>query len=187
MLSSFSVFLYRVASWKLLLLTVLLFALFPTYILKNLAARMNAAAGHEVGPIDLVFGYDPARVIRMVAAYGSEGRAIYAQGEMTADIAYPIVYTFMACVILSLLFRNRTYVPFRAVNVLPVAILIIDLIENACIVFLLRAYPRSSVALASFCSAVTNLKWVVLFAVVGLILYGLLRLAIGSENRLRTN
>ncbi len=178
MLTSLSTFLYRIASWKTLLPALILDVLFPAYILKNLEARMNALAGKPIGPIDLLFGYDPARISRMVADYGPGGRAIYAQGELTADIVYPIVYTFLFCIILSLLFRNRSYAPFRLVNVLPVGALLFDLLENVCIVYLLKTFPDSSVAVASLCSAVTNLKWAVSLVVIVLILYGLTRMTV---------
>lgn len=186
MLNSLSAFLYRIASWKTLLLAVALYVPFPAYFLKNLEAQMNAFAGKAIGPIDLLLGYNPVRINEMVAAYGPEGRAIYATGELTADIAYPIIYTFLFCIILSLLFRNRTYAPFRLVNVVPVGILGFDLLENACIVYLLKTYPAESVGVASLCSVFTNLKWVVSLMVIGLMLYGLVRLAMGGRQRRAT-
>ena len=138
---------------------------------------MNAFAGSTIGPIDLLFGYNPARINEMVAAYGQDGRAVYASGELTIDIAYPIIYTFLFCLILSLLFRKRVYAHFRLVNVLPVGILVFDLLENVCIVYLLKNYPAASSGVASICSVFTNLKWVVSFVVLGLVVYGLVRLA----------
>ncbi|GAB3987544.1 hypothetical protein GCM10028807_08030 [Spirosoma daeguense] len=177
MLATLSIFFNRIASWKTLLLAIALYVVFPAYILKNLEIRMNAAAGKSIGPIDLLMGYDPGRVNEMVAAYGSEGRAIYALGEMTADVIYPIVYTTLFCIILSLLFRNRSYAPFSRINVLPVFVLIVDFLENACIVYLLKSYPESSEQVAVLCSVFTNLKWALFFGVVGLIIYGLLRMA----------
>jgi hypothetical protein len=177
MFTKLSTFFYRIASWKTLLLAVALYIPFPAYILKNLEVRMNALAGQKIGPIDLLFGYDPGRVSHMVSAYGSEGRAIYAQGLLTIDIAYPIIYTSLCCIIFSLLFRNKTYTPFRLVNVVPVIVQAFDLLENACIVYLLKTYPQSSAAVASFCSVFTNLKWLTFLIVIALILYGFVRLA----------
>ena len=179
MLNTLSSFFYRVASWKTLLLGVVLDALFPAYFFRNLEAHMNALAGKAVGPIDLLIGYVPDQITQLVADYGSEGRAVYARGEMTIDIAYPIVYTCLFCIILSLLYRNRTYAPFQLVNIVPVGIGVFDLLENACIVYLLKSYPEQSATIASLCSVFTNLKWGVTAVVVGLFLYGLS--AIGAE------
>lgn len=176
MLTALSSLFYRIASWKTLLLGLVLYVPFPAYLLKNLEAQMNALAGKAVGPIDLLFGYNPAKISQMVADYGPEGRAIYAQGELTTDIVYPLIYTFLFCTILSLLFRNRAYAPFRLVNVLPVGIWAFDLIENACIVYLLKSYPQASEAVASLCSVLTNLKWGVTLVVAVVFVYGLVRM-----------
>ncbi|GAB3505053.1 hypothetical protein GCM10027341_36080 [Spirosoma knui] len=178
MLTSLSTFLYRIASWKTLLVAMLLYVPFPAYILRTLEANMNALAGQTLGPIDLLIGYDPAKIQQMVAAYGPEGRAIYAQGELTADIAYPFIYTLLFCLILSLLFRSRLYTSFQLINIVPLIALLFDLLENGCIIYLLKAYPTSSDLIASLCSVFTNLKWAAFLLVVGLTLYGLVRLTL---------
>jgi hypothetical protein len=183
MLAALSTFFYRIASWKILLLAIVLYIPFPAYFFKNLEANMNAQAGRPVGPIDLLVGYDPARVSEMVDAYGTKGRAIYAQGELTLDLAYPFIYTFLFCIILTLLFRHRTYTSFRLVNVLPVGILFFDLLENCCIVYLLKTYPDPSLVVTSLCSLLTNLKWTVTMIVLGLVLYGLVKMAMRSNQR----
>jgi hypothetical protein len=183
MLSALSTFFYRISSWKTLLLGIALYVPFPAYILRNLAARLNTLAGHAVDPIDLLVGYDPNRVQQLVEDYGPEGRAVYAQGELTADIAYPFIYTFLFCVILTLLFRHRTYTSFRLVNVLPVGILVFDLLENSCIVYLLNTFPNTSYVIASLCSVMTNLKWTVTMIVLGLVIYGLVKMAIRSSRQ----
>lgn len=162
---------------------MVLYVPFPAYIFNNLEARMNALAGHSVGPIDLLVGYDPIRIQRMIEDYGPEGRAVYAQGELTADLAYPFIYTFLFCVILTLLFRHRKYNSFRLVNVLPVGILVSDLLENSCIVYLLKAFPNSPYVVASLCSVLTNLKWTVTMIVLGLVIYGLTKMAIRNGQR----
>ncbi len=184
MIRSLSAFFYRIASWKTLLLGILLFIPFPTYILRSLEERMNALAGQPLGPIDLLIGYNPVRIERMIAAYGAEGRAIYARGELTTDLIYPIIYSLLFCVILSLLFRNRPNALFRRVNLLPLVILLLDLLENACIVYLLGHYPSTSITVASLCSLITNVKWAVSAIVVGLTLYGLVRLALNWNQTL---
>ena len=126
MLASLSTRLYRFASWKTLVLGWLLFALFPGYILKSVEERLNTLAGRSVGPVDLLFGYDPDRIQQMVASYGPEGRAVYARAELTADVVYPIIYSTLLGIMLSLVFRNRPYAPFRLVNILPLAINPVD-------------------------------------------------------------
>ncbi|GAB3941538.1 hypothetical protein GCM10028805_04820 [Spirosoma harenae] len=181
MLTTLSAFFYRIASWKTLLLALVLYIPFPAYVFKNLEAEMNALAGKEIGPIDLLVGYKPAKIIQMVGDYGPDARALYATGELTDDIAYPLIYTFLFCIILSLLFRNRTFTPFQLVNILPLAVWGFDLLENISIVYLLKSYPQLSEGIASLCSILTNLKWASFAVVVGLVLYGLVRLAVARQ------
>ncbi|WP_080053987.1 hypothetical protein [Spirosoma aerolatum] len=181
MLPALSSFFYRIASWKTLLLGLALYIPFPAYIFKHLEADMNALAGKSLGPIDLLIGYDPGRVMQMVSEYGPEARALYARGELTDDLAYPLIYTFLLCIILSLLFRNRSYAPFQFVNIVPIWIWAFDLLENLCIVYLLKCYPETSTAVASICSVLTNLKWAAFAVVLGLIVYGFVRWVISRR------
>ena len=183
MLNNLSTFFYRISSWKTLLLAIGFFIPFPAYFLRNLEASINAATGQSIDLIDALVGYSPIRISQMIEEYGMLGRAVYAQGELTVDVAYPFIYTFLFCVLLTLLFRHRTYTSFRLVNLLPVSILIIDLLENSCIVYLLKVYPTTSPVVTAFCSLLTNLKWTVTAIVLGLIVYGLVKLAIRSGHR----
>ncbi|AKD57768.1 hypothetical protein [Spirosoma radiotolerans] len=183
MLNNLSTLFYRISSWKTLLLAIGLFVPFPAYFLKNLEASINAQAGQPIGPIDLLVGYNPTRINQMVAEYGPTGRAIYTQGELTIDVAFPFIYTFLFCILLTLLFRHRTYTSFRLVNLLPVSILVFDLLENSCIVYLLNSYPATSRVVTAFCSLLTNLKWTVTAIILGLIVYGLVKLAMRSGHQ----
>ncbi len=180
MFRSLSNFFYRIASWKILLLALVLDASFPVYFFRIAEERLNAFAGAAIGPIDLLFGYDPARIQRMVAAYGPEGRAYYAQTELTTDVASPIVDTFFFCIVLSLLFRHKPYTLFRTVNMVPVASMGFDFLENTGIVTLLRAYPDALPTVAALTSAIMLLKWVATGVTVGLVLYGLVRWVVGK-------
>ena len=177
MLRSLSAWFYRIASWKTFLLGLVLYIPFPAYFFKNLEAQMNAFAGKAIGPIDLLmFEFNPQKILQMVADYGPEGRAIYAQGEMTLDIVYPFIYTFLFSVILSLLYRNKSYAPFLLVNIVPVFFIFFDFLENACIIYLLNTYPDASLSVATLCSILSNIKWAGLVIELGLAVYGLIRL-----------
>lgn len=184
MLYSLSAFFYRIASWKILLITIPFYMSFPGYFFKTIETKLNAYAGKAIGPIDLLmFNVDVDKVLDMVAAYGPEGRPYYAFGELTADLVYPLVYTFLLCVFLSLLFRQKSYSPFYLVNVLPFAVLLSDYLENTCIVTLLNTFPDTSRTVATLCMVCSNLKWAGFLLCLGLILYGLLRLLINQLSR----
>ena len=177
MISSLSAFFYRIASWKTLLLGILLYLPIPIFILGPLEKQLNAYAGYEVGPIDLlIFKFDPVKIGKMVADYGPEGRAVYSQGVLIDDTIYPIVYTFLFCVVLSLLYRHRVPAFWLLINVFPLTGLVLDLAENAFIITLLQSYPEPLPAVAVLCSLCTNLKWTSLAITVLLAVYGLIRL-----------
>ena len=183
MLTSLSSTLYRISSWKTLAVALVLFIPFPAFFFKILESRMNLQASEAIGPIDLVVGFKPELILEMVAAYSPYGRDVYALGELTIDIAYPIIYTFLLSTILSLLFRKRMNRGFSLVNILPLPVLDFDLMENACIIALLKMYPNTSFTLASICSILTNLKWAMFLIVLGFMLYGLALLALESRTR----
>jgi hypothetical protein len=175
-MKTLSQFLNRIANIKLLIFLFLIYAIFPAFFLKNAEEKINQLAGKKIGVIDLTLGFNPQKTLQMVADYGDEARAYYAQTEMTTDVIYPIVYALLFGVILSLLYRNKVYKPFSWINLLPFVALIFDYLENICIVSLLQNYPSQSLNTATFCEVFKMLKWIAFGISVVLILYGLIRL-----------
>jgi hypothetical protein len=169
-------FLNRIANWKTLVFLLAIYVSFPAYWLKNAETTINKLAGKPVGPIDLTVGFNPTRTLQMVADYGPEARAYYARTELTTDLIYPIVYSFLLAVILTMLFRNKPYKPFGWVTLLPFVSLIFDYLENATIVTMLTSYPAQSPTLAVLCEVAKLLKWLSFGLVVIFVLYGLFRL-----------
>ncbi|GAB3265858.1 hypothetical protein GCM10027347_33880 [Larkinella harenae] len=177
MIRSLSALFYRIASWKTLLLAVLLYVPIPLLILGPLEKQLNTYAGYEIGPIDLLIGeVNPAKIQQMVADYGPEGRAVYAQGALIDDTIYPIVYTFFFCIILSLLHRRRATGSGPLFNIFPLVVLVLDLVENALIITLLNGYPTPLPTLAVGCVIATNMKWASFGVTLVLAIYGLVRL-----------
>ena len=169
-------FLNRIANWKTLLLLLVIDAGFAAYWLPNAEATINRLAGKPLGPIDLTMGFDPARTLQMVADYGPAARAYYRQMELTLDVIYPLVYSLLFAVVLTLLFRHKPYKPFGWVTLLPLVGWGFDYLENAAIVGLLTTYPAQSTALAVVCEVAKSGKWLSFALVVGFSLYGLFRL-----------
>jgi hypothetical protein len=168
-------FLDRIANWKTLVFLLIVYVSFPAYWLENAGITINKLAGKPVSPIDLTFGYNPTRTLQMVADYGPEARAYYARTELTTDLIYPIVYSLLLAVILTLLFRTSKYKPFAAVALLPFLSLIFDYLENATIVTMLNTYPNQSVTVAVLCELFKLAKWLSFGLTIAFILYGLFR------------
>jgi len=172
MLRSLSTFFYAWASGQRLVAVLIVYLLFPGFLLPRLQARMQG------DPIALLFfRFDTDLIRTMIEGYGKEGRAAYALGETTLDVLYPLIYTTLFCLVLSLLYRNpqrnpAAYAPFALVNLVPIGILVADLLENTCIVYLLEAYPRFSEPVAILCTLFSAGKWALSLVTLSLALYG---------------
>lgn len=180
-MTKISSFLDRIANWKTLLLFVAIYVFFASYVFPNAEKKINELAGKTIGIIDITLGFNPQQTLDMVAEYGDAARAYYAQTEMTADVAYPIVYSFLFGIILTLLYRGKSY---SWVNTVPFLTLFFDYIENINIVILLKTFPQQSSLFAIFCEIFKFLKWASLVVIVVLILAGLISVAL---NRIKAS
>ena len=141
----------------------------------------KALAGHAALKIlDLRFGFSPAEAHELLEALGEPGRAQYRLLETTLDLVYPLVYTGLFVLLLSLLYRQAIAVgsSLRAVNLLPFLVLLMDYLENAGIVRMINRFPEQSDALARWVSGLNQAKWIVFFVVVGIAVFGLGRAAL---------
>lgn len=175
-MKSLSNFIEKIANWKSLVALLAIYMLFNVYFLKNAENEINKLAGKTIGVIDLTFSFDPNRTLNMMADYGASARSYYARTEMTTDVLYPIVYAFLLGVILTLLYRNKSYKPHAFINLLPFSSLAFDYLENLNIVTLLNTFPEQSYTIAVLCEIFKMLKWLSFGFSVFFILYGLIRL-----------
>jgi hypothetical protein len=150
------VLLAKISRVPVLVALLAFYLLFALYILPNGANEM------ETGPLDLKFSYSPATAYEMIEAYGEQGRARYARSAMTMDVAYPIVYTLMFIVWISLALKGTNLSPTRQcwVSMSPLSVFILDLTENAGIVAMLKTYPDQHNTLATATSLATSAKWI---------------------------
>ncbi|AEI49830.1 hypothetical protein Runsl_3466 [Runella slithyformis DSM 19594] len=170
-----STFFYRISNRKILVGLIALYLVFPGYFLKNAETQINTLSGKVLAPIDLTMGFTPDRTLQMVEQYGPAARDYYATVEMTIDVIYPLVYTCLFAVILSLLYYRKSYRPFALVNVFPLVTLLFDYLENITIVTLLKSYPDMSMTVATFCEIFKMLKWFTFAVTALLVIYGLLK------------
>jgi hypothetical protein len=176
-MQTLSNFLNRISNWKTLSVTLVLYLFCAGVLLKNAETKINELAQRTVGIIDITIGFNPQRTLTMVQDYGDAARAYYARTEMTLDVLYPIVYTSLFCIILTLLFRNKSYKPFKYANLLPFMVMIFDFSENISIVTLLKTFPNTSKTVLFLCEIFKMGKWLSLGVMIVFVLYGLLRLA----------
>jgi len=138
------------------------------------------ALGGESGaaPLDLMFSYSPGQAYDLIESYGPGVRHSYAISAMTLDVAYPLTYSLLFSVWLTLLLKSDSR-RVCVIRMLPFVILVFDQLENSGIVVMLLSFPQRLDVLATATSLATSLKWVfaltVIVLTVGLSLHKLFR------------
>ena len=166
----------RYANWMTLIGLLALYLLFGAVILANAEKKINTLAGKEVGVIDLQLGFNPKHTLQMVEDYGEQGRAYFRHTELTLDIVYPIVYSLLFAVIITMIYRKLLGRPVGYLNLLPFVAWFFDLLENITIVNLLSHYPEQSMLMATLCELFKMIKFLVIAMILLVIIVGLVRL-----------
>ncbi|MFH2038624.1 MAG: hypothetical protein ABIJ65_04240 [Chloroflexota bacterium] len=139
----------------------------------------------DVGSIDLTFGASPAALFNKVEDYGTQGRNVYRIFALTADIAYPIIYSIFLGLAITFLLQ-RTFPlesKLQKLNLLPFAALLFDVLENLGIAALLSTFPQKINWLALFTIIVNFIKWVFAGGSTLLVLVGLIGWLVVSIGR----
>jgi hypothetical protein len=165
-------FLDRISNVRVLIGLLLLYFLFSSILLSNAEKKINALAGKEVGVIDLTIGYDPAQTLQMVEDYGDAARLYYIKTELLLDTPYPLIYTLLFAVIITMMYRSLLGRPVRYLNFIPFAALLFDYAEIICVLSLLGNYPEQSMTMAILCEIFKLLKFGFFVIVFLLILTG---------------
>ena len=173
MIEKLSNWLARIAKGWLVLVLFVMEGAFMGFILPRAEAVIKAVSG-GVGVIDLMFMPPPAQILSAIEAYGS-ARPFYIIVELTADILYPITYTFFYSLLITLLLRSAFSADSKLqwLNVLPFGAWVFDLLENVYIVTLLVNYPAQSPIVAGMLTVVNGIKWAFAGASILALLFGL--------------
>ena len=151
-------------SIKIALILLVHIVIFNIYVMPELAGDV------EIVPIDLQFAYTPERAYELIDSYSQSTRDEYVVGEMTKDVAYPMIYTLFMSITLMLLYPANWKLAW-----LPYAIFTADMLENAGIITLLLNYPAKLVLVAWTTSVFSTIKWSLAIVVMLIILWGLVR------------
>jgi len=144
-----------ISKFPVLLILIALYLVFVLFIFPNFGYDADA------GPLDLKFSYSPDEAYETIESYGEEGRAQYALGEMTIDVVYPVVYTLMFSVWITLALNGASLSSAKRclVSMSPMAVFVLDMFENAGIVAMLKMYPDRHDTLATATSFASSSKW----------------------------
>jgi len=154
----------RIASWRFLAILVVLYGVVFTFLMRG----MGGAPGDNQ-PLDLMFSYSPEQVYTNLAQLGEVGRKTRILVSSTLDTAYPLVYSMLFAVLITLLtrFLGWTHKVWKWLALLPFVILAFDLSENLSINVMAFRYPERMAALAQAASLFTSLKWIFVDLVLG--------------------
>jgi hypothetical protein len=155
-------FIQKTASWKsvLILAGIMLcfyFLFFPGFLPKGEGAVL----------LDSELGYRANDAYEVIGNYSDSMRRTYILNEVTLDLVFPFVYSFLFAFAIWLLYRRPklSLFPFLAMGA--------DLLENTGLVILMAFWPDKILWLAGTTSFISALKW----ALVGM---NVLIIAIGT-------
>ncbi len=134
-------FLLRYASWKNTLILLAAQFIFQGLILFWLYPRI----GGQGVPLDMRSGLSIAAVQEYLTGIGPAGRKIYAWNEGTLDVLYPLLYAPAYAFFLLRLITPIAGATSRwcLLSLLPFAIAIADLCENASIIGAIATFTQS--------------------------------------------
>jgi hypothetical protein len=148
--------------WWVALAAVVVFALFVALVLPGQSGDSEVDAGSP----DLSFYYSAGELYDMAEAYGPEGRQAYIRARFTFDVVWPLVYGSFLVTALSWL-CGRAFGPgsnWRLLNLLPLAAVVFDFVENAMTSLVMARYPVRTPVVAELAGVATAVKWSMLGA-----------------------
>lgn len=127
---------------------------------EQLATLVGYSGGQRLFLLDLGFNYSVEWAYATLAAYGENGRTAYLVMSLLFDFIFPITYSlFFATSLLALLRRlwpaNSVWQKLALVAFLAG---LADLLENACVIWLLLGYPQQLTSLAILANFLTLTK-----------------------------
>ena len=149
----------------LLLASALFLWIFTAFELAPGAAD-HGAAGDAPGFLDLRWHYTAAEARQAMHDYGAAGRAEYRR-FLAVDAFFPFVYGLAFALLLSRLARALfgEASPWLRLNLLPLATIVADCVENACLLWMLAGHPDFGDVAGTLGGYATTLKHLTLLGV----------------------
>jgi hypothetical protein len=157
--------LYRISNLPIMLICLVVFLVFGVTQLPAQSARAAVYSGSSGTPDTSLF-YSTADLYRMAESYGAEGRQAYIQARFTFDLAFPLVYGAFLATALGYLLGHALNEgsPWRRLNLLPLAGMLFDYLENIFAARVMAAYPTPQPTAAALAALFTPLKWLFISA-----------------------
>jgi hypothetical protein len=177
----------KVSTGKVVLVTSLVFLAFTAFVLPGQSAQSEEFSS-GVPSVDTSFVYSPEVIYRIAGALGEEGRDAYVRARWTFDLVWPIVYTvFLATAVAYLLHKAFSHQgDWHLLNLVPVAGMIFDYLENLAATGVMLAFPDKLTGLNLLASVFTPVKWVLIGDGFALVLIGLVAWGVNSWKRAKS-
>lgn len=156
-----SQYFYSKSSFWVFLITLALFVVFMLVVLPSESDRSAQVTG-SVTSLDTTFYYTRDQLYQIAEDFGQEGRLYYLDSRISFDIVWPLVYTFFLINTISWIL-NKTILEeskLRLLNLVPLAAILVDYLENITNMVVMFRYPQPTDILASLAGVITSLKWV---------------------------
>lgn len=175
MVKKLSKWIDKISTGKLVVISLVVFMVFTAVVLPWQSAKSEEFS-RDAGGIDTSFFYTPEKLYQTVEAYGEEGRQEYIKARWTFDLAWPLVYTFFLATATAYVFRRSygTESRTRWLNLVPVAGMAFDYLENLAVTIVMILFPNKFIWLGWVASAFTLVKWGLVIGSFILLLVGLL-------------
>jgi hypothetical protein len=156
-----SLWFLKISTGPLTLACLVLFLIFSALVLPDQSAKAEVYSS-EVGSPDTSLFYTAEDLYHIAEAYGPTGRAAYIRARFTFDVIWPLVYlAFLATAISWLVKRaGLDWNSWGRLNLLPVAGVIFDFLENGSAAIVMARYPQNTAVLDHLAGVFTLIKWV---------------------------
>jgi hypothetical protein len=161
MLTRLSLWLSKLSTQWTALISVVIFTLFTVLVLPGQSANSTAQIGENGSP-DLLFYYSSEKLYQMAESFGEQGRSAYISARFTFDLIWPLVYGFFLVSTLGWLFKIAFPEGsiWQRANLLPVAGVIFDYLENISTSLVMGRYPAQTPILDWLAGIFTAFKWI---------------------------
>lgn len=161
MVNKLSNWFLKISTGPLTLACLVIFLVFTATILPDQNAKAESYS-REVGSPDTSLFYSASDLYRFAQAYGSAGRTAYIQARFTFDLIFPLVYTTFLVAAISYLMKHSNLIdlPWARLNLLPIAGMIFDYLENISAAIIMARYPQTIAVIDHLAGIFTLLKWI---------------------------
>jgi hypothetical protein len=161
MLTKLSNSFLKFSTGPLTLACLAIFIIFSALVLPDQAAKAEVYSG-EAGSPDTSLYYTASDLYRMAEAYGPAGRSAYIRARFTFDLIFPLVYTAFLVTAISWLVKRSdlAWGSWGRLNLLPVAGMLFDFLENISAATVMSRYPQTTPLLDHLSGVFTLIKWV---------------------------